>query len=327
MIMTRSALPAEPVAEPRPKRRRRAPSHPLSLTTVQRVGLGLLVFAAGCLALYAYDSRGAWEWAGGLWKGDLLLPAAGVLGCYGGLLLFLKRFSIAALWVSIVLAVALTSFAHDQVHSIVEDEEYKSSFWLPDRALPAFMSRAQKELSPEAMSALNERLVKGGYASARSYEALHVRYTVAYKQSVGKQAQAEVSTSSVYILLGFEFCPRVYKVNPEERAALIAYAGWMAQFEGLRALGEKPDLHALYLNPPAEQDALVRLYMKRELLNKTNRLVSTLAQSQVDWNRLDASNGRAKYVVELDRARTWLLENETDAERKEFLEAHFKLNP
>lgn len=320
MSMTRSALPAEP----RPKRWRGAPGPPPSLNTVQGVGLGLLVFAAGCLALYAYDSRGAWEWAGGLWKGDLLLPAAGVLGCYGGLLLFLKRFSIAALWVSIVLAVALTTFAHDQVHSIVEEEEYKSSFWLPDRALPAFMSRAQKELSPEAMGALNERLVNGGYASARSYEALRVRYTVAYG---GQPKGSEASTSRVNFHLGFDVCPRVYKVNPKERNALIAYAGWMAQFEALRTQGEKPDLHALYVNPPAEADALIRLYMKRELLNKTNHLVSTLAQSQVDWNRMDAPKGQRKYVDELDRARTWLLENETDAERKEFLEAYFKLNP
>lgn len=325
MNMTRSVLPAEPVAEPRPKRRvRGAPSLPPSLNKVQGVGLGLLVFAAGCLALYAYDSRGAWEWAGGLWKGDLLLPAAGVLGCYGGLLLFLKRFSIAALWVSIVLAVALTAFAHDQVHSIVEEEEYKCGFWLPDNALPAFMSRAQKDLAPEAISALNGRLAKGGYASARSYEALRVRYTVAYG---GKPKSSEARTSRVNIHLGFDVCPRVYKTNPEERATLINYAGWMAQFEALRALGEKPDLHALYVNPPAEEAALIRLYMKRDLLNMTNRLVSAMTESQVNWNQLDSAKVKTKYTDERHRARTWLVENEPDAERKEFLEAHFKLNP
>jgi len=91
--------------------------------SVRAAGVVLLA-ASGALAwMLIVDPLGTVPGAERIWKGAPMILVAACLGCFGALVLILKRFSLGALIVSTVLGAAAASGAQAYVHTIQDTEQ------------------------------------------------------------------------------------------------------------------------------------------------------------------------------------------------------------
>ncbi|MCZ7643785.1 MAG: hypothetical protein M5U26_00640 [Planctomycetota bacterium] len=183
------------------------------------VGLLMLSGAAGLTWAFARSPMGTLSFAPTVWKGDVYLLAAGFLGCYGALLLALRRFSLAAVLASMVLAGALTSWCHNYAYGIFDLDRNSFVVKIPVERREEVLKELSRQLTSERLTDFARDLAEAGYApNGVEFTQVDIRF-------------GSEGIDDVEVYVEFTYLPYVHpRRRAESRAFAMRYAEGVACF-------------------------------------------------------------------------------------------------
>ena len=217
----------------------------------------LLMGVSGMLAWQLmHDPLGTVPGSPSIWKGTPMILSAAFTGIYGALLLLLRRFSLAAVLLAMLLAGASAMGAQAYARTISDREEVEFNYALPKEQIEGFLETMRVALPESLLLALTQDLQAAG----------HIEEPPAFDE-VAVAFGAPGAGGGVQISLRFTYCPFVHARQSPGRYAASLYAQWIADRHVaglLSTAGGAPEKQA---DPAKSLDTLVRYLYRRSSRN------------------------------------------------------------
>lgn len=200
---------------------------------LKAAGAALLAVSGGLAWMLILDPAGMVPGLPGFWKGAPIILFAAFSGIYGGLILVLRRFSLASVLVA-MLAAALCAFAAQAyVRTIQDSERLLLQFPVAAEKVPAFSASLTQSLTEARLRGLVSDLRGGGILEEPS----------AFEEVLISIGPGEAG-AGVELEARFVFCPFVHARQSPGRYLAMQYATLITDLKAEAATGPEAAKHS-----------------------------------------------------------------------------------